>query len=873
MKPRHSAGSILSLTAWLTLALVLIGTIMFFLAQLLGGSRELSIAADAGALNVAKAAITNPTVTVYPTPDKGLKAEATDFFALCDQPSSGANSISLLSYNRLLAQTLLVTTNAQAIVANQPLATGAIDNAGKEVLAAQSVGNAFRNAFASQSIVSQFNTDFLNIADDNNLKMLGGQSTVQLSGQSISNLQTKCMKKGGSANVYFDPTIFSTVVPGADPFATYHIPLNGQMNALKPAKAMDGNYKSAFYEVPSNDYKDRPAPLYVAGYTPVPVLPGTAYATNLYFAVNEPQQNPHLVSIGDFDAAPEVVDPSVPPNAFKIDCQAADRTIKGPLTTTACSIVGCTNTTFPVPHNDGISGPKNALNGTDYVGSIPAGFIRIVELPDMNAIIIKEALNLPIVPNTLYDGLTYIFNSNPDTKNLADRHGGGAWIDQVPVPLPFRPGQPSRFFVTDRDGGEGAIKAWSDYNNSYLPSTSQYADAWNHDQRMDPNWATINGVHTGMSPYLYSKDPNRPQSPIHTGPRNHELATLDMVLFHPGIRSYKGGFELNSLSIDNARPWVVETLNDIMGNFGSDIATVVGPKNAPTILEYLKGLVEKELYEATDHKSFHFTFTITPQLLSKAVTGLKFFNHFHDDGSPVPHASPNWYHGGPTAAPTFPEFGNDSGRKPATPLQLLEEINATAHHRSKPVLSDRDYNDFIDLIAQRCKQMSPALTRDDVLAALNSNTIEVEHTPATLYLHLDLMSPTPRLVLTPTLLDNAGNSYDSGLAPDSWVPNNSSISYPTYEANYTAEQFTINTRRDDSEPTAIRADMNLEYQAYEQYHSSKPHGTPKGVPAGTLRFKDGAVFYASSGFGNLLGEVHFFQQPLEVVTSTWSAPN
>src|SRR5262249_6232260 len=161
---------------------------------------------------------------------------------------------------------------------------------------------------------------------------------------------------------------------GVDPFNFYAIPRNNSPQAVKPRQLPDGNYQSAFSEVPGG-YNA----LHLAGYTPIPVLQNTPYANNLFAVPNEPWLTPHLVSVGDFNAAASVFpDASVPQNAFRIDCHAFDKSTKGAINTTACAVIGCTPSAFPVPKNSGLSPIGNSLNYTDYVAAIPAGYIRIV---------------------------------------------------------------------------------------------------------------------------------------------------------------------------------------------------------------------------------------------------------------------------------------------------------------------------------------------------------------------------------------------------------------------------------------------------------------------------------------------------------------
>lgn len=858
MKPRQPAGSVLTLVSGVAFAIIVLGVAFFFMSRILGGAKELSNAADAGALNVARTAITNPLVNVYRPLDPGLPDAAQDFFALADQPDSKGPtcSISALTYNRAVAQALLIASNARV-----EGTAHALDNANKEVLAAKAVGAALQTAFGTSATTTALNSAFIGVK--NNLKLMGeGQQPVIVNPDGVTRVQSAFMKVGGSANVWFDPKELSVPVPGTDPFAFSGIPQNYSPQAVKPRLLPDGNYQSAFSEVPGG-YRA----LYVAGYKPIPVLQGTPYANTLFAATNEPQQSPHLVSVGDYNAAASFVpDVSVPQNAFKIDCHAFDKSTKGAINTTACAIIGATAYSFAVPSNSGLAPLGNTRNYTDYVAAIPAGYIRIVNLPDMYTTSSTQGLGLQPVDNALYDGLHYIFNTKNTGNHLASDGGGGAYVSKQ---LVYTTHPVSGFFVTNRDGGKSVLTKWEAYVNS------RGTDALGHNEALDPIRNTIS-PHQGITPLLYAQNPNQPPPGylIHTGTGRDQLATLQQVLYSPGIRS-NVGFPLNSATVDSAPQWVTAQLTAIMDNFGSDLEKAVGASNYPTVVEYLKALIEEKLYHATDQHSFHYSFTITQNFIHKGITGLKFFKHYSKSGQLIRHASPNWWHGAPSAAPTYPLFGNQSDNKPGTPMDLINEINATAHKTNKPHPSDANYTNFIQALTQRCQQMSPSITAADVERALDTAPMGLTNIPQTLYLHLDLRSPTPKLVLTSDLLDNNGNSYDTHQGPDGYDPSNPSLQYPSYTAEYSLNGNIIDVLKDGS-PTALQADMNLEDRPFQNVSAVNGRGK-KVNPSNVLTAVDGVVFYPSSGYNNLLGEVHFFQgpgnPPNPPITVTWSQPN
>ncbi|MBZ0189948.1 MAG: hypothetical protein K8F91_27130, partial [Candidatus Obscuribacterales bacterium] len=114
-----------------------------------------------------------------------------------------------------------------------------------------------------------------------------------------------------------------------------------------------------------------------------------------------PQTQPHLVDIGQFDAA--TTDPIagayLPPNAFRANSQALEGSSGNLGSTAACAIVGALDSDFPV--------------------SMPRGYVRIINGEDANA------QNTPIT-NPVINGTNDIFNTElwPPSKLMVSNVGG-----------------------------------------------------------------------------------------------------------------------------------------------------------------------------------------------------------------------------------------------------------------------------------------------------------------------------------------------------------------------------------------------------------------------------------------------------------------
>ena len=99
---RRKTGATLGLVAVCVLVIILLGVGFFFLSKIFGGEREVAGATDSGTLNVAKTALRSQQAS---TPIQS------DFVMLEDSKFPG--QATLFSYNRCVAQTLLVLLNAQ----------------------------------------------------------------------------------------------------------------------------------------------------------------------------------------------------------------------------------------------------------------------------------------------------------------------------------------------------------------------------------------------------------------------------------------------------------------------------------------------------------------------------------------------------------------------------------------------------------------------------------------------------------------------------------------------------------------------------------------------------------------------------------------
>ena len=168
MKNRRISGSVTTFSVAILFLVLMLGTFAFYFMRQLGGGRELEHACDAGVLNAARAALLTPSVKLSEIDATNLPA-VRDFFRLTVPPNSSptdfTNPISLLTYNRLIAQCMLVTNNAEA--EGSP---AAIAHAREVIHAAQAVGLALRNKMLAGGGNNPLNPSFLAVSQVNPLE-------------------------------------------------------------------------------------------------------------------------------------------------------------------------------------------------------------------------------------------------------------------------------------------------------------------------------------------------------------------------------------------------------------------------------------------------------------------------------------------------------------------------------------------------------------------------------------------------------------------------------------------------------------------------------------------------------------------------------
>jgi hypothetical protein len=413
MKLRRRRGATLGLVAVIVLFIAILGIGFFFLSKIMGGGREVANATDAGAMNVAKRALMEPTVNA-PANDEfdGLGVDTATGIP------NNSGQINLLAYNRAVGRALLVALNARAIgPASSKLAGDVIDKL-------ETLGRNLQTQLNGGGMLPGY---FDTMAKAQNVKMMGPTSDVKLS----MNIQPAWMiTQDGDGmqktNVYINKQVVDMMG-------------NPTVSNLYTATTVNSAQIKSKGSWPQGAFSSASGHNFIRAYDKNMTLSNYLDKAILGAAVG-PQDRAHLVHLGQFDNCATAIG-YAPPNSWKTQSQSQN-TNKGQGNfggAVACAVVGSLN--------------------AEYEACIPRGYVRILNY--------VSAANLPgAVPVSGQDvnGGTSIFNnefwngtggSGPtsyasDGKLFTDRNGAGllaqyqAYVATINSSLRNDPGPPQR---------------------------------------------------------------------------------------------------------------------------------------------------------------------------------------------------------------------------------------------------------------------------------------------------------------------------------------------------------------------------------------------------------------------------------------------
>lgn len=273
LKLSYRRHGMLSMVVLCVFIVILFGVAFFILAKIIGGQGEVRNATDAGILNVAKKAINKISVPIDPQQD----------IAQAIYPDKQVN---LLNYNKLVAQSLLVSLNAQK------LGPDSRNNAKLVAKEVKEIGKKLTEKINETNLLEKW---FVDLSHNNSTKMWGNGKV------NPDFVKPYYMRRKGSTNI----VIGDNFPEGAE----------------------------------SPPISDRPGAKYLAGYVPL--------SNGLMGVPVFPDSKPHLV---DYKDKIEIDDDSTPPNAFYVQSKALEGhsgTMGGALSAAIVGVVD-SQTDFPV---------------------------------------------------------------------------------------------------------------------------------------------------------------------------------------------------------------------------------------------------------------------------------------------------------------------------------------------------------------------------------------------------------------------------------------------------------------------------------------------------------------------------------------------
>lgn len=334
---KRRRGATLGLVAVVTIVLVVLGLGIFFLIKILGGQRELQNAVDSGVLNVAKQSLRTPTVNLFGASGPyDLSGQALDIarqnFSELRDPTTG--EVSLIVYNRLVGQAMLVAMNAASDnLPGKPSPDG-IANAKSLLNVLTNPDDGIGTLLSKKLMVdSAMDQSFTKLAGMQSMRMLNSGRSVDAA---AAEKNVAYMTRETATNLQV---------------ASASIPMEFSLG-LAPGFLGNATVK-------------KNSKTYLKGYSLLGI-PSITDGANLQLmgVALRPVEKPHLVSYSDFlnqaaSPLPSGVGSRVPPNAFK----TGGNTLEAKSGATAQS-VACAQT--------------SSINDQgEYTASIPCGYLVI----------------------------------------------------------------------------------------------------------------------------------------------------------------------------------------------------------------------------------------------------------------------------------------------------------------------------------------------------------------------------------------------------------------------------------------------------------------------------------------------------------------
>jgi hypothetical protein len=493
MRLRNAKGATLSLIASLTLVLLIIGSALFYLTKILGGSKQVANATDAGAISAAKQleSVTvdlNKIASKFKNGSVPLELSGLGVDSKTGAPDPNSYLYNIYAYNRAVGAALIVCANAQ-YEASQG-STTAVQTASQTVADLQVIGDgltaqmekAITASGAKGSRTAPW-TVAAATAAMNNTNLMGGKQagTTTLVSMGRAYLGANELTQSGKTNVYFNSNLLNSPIGKPLEDLTWggkRPPLTG---ILSP------------YPMPGYAATSLHSDAYQSGQPFVPGYSSFSFGGQKFYGVNvNPDQNPHLIGSERFNngAAKSATLPHTPFNSTQTVSQTTESNKTNLfVSAVASAVMGSLNNSYPVVLSHGF-----ILLSNDHSYKFNA----------------EAMIGTNLVPASLNEvpvnvGGTGIFNNELWEDTAA---GGGGEIDAfqsatAPGGVVFGVRYGSSMLSStkaDKDMGSlyDQIAHWwcyyftpTDLKSSYLDSVGN--DKYGHDSKYDPTGGLLNG--------------------------------------------------------------------------------------------------------------------------------------------------------------------------------------------------------------------------------------------------------------------------------------------------------------------------------------------------------------------------------------------
>lgn len=298
----RNRGSVICLVVAMSLLIGIIGICLCLFAKIMGGSRELRAANDAGSLNTAKYAPTiKAGISASHQGSAPPTAEYDNFHLLCSKTPEGADAVDLANYNMMAGQSLLVALNAQSL---------------------ENLAKAKGGAAPVAGIHRQWITECLQGQQDSIAKRL-----------SAGLLQPNVVRFADLAQANSVRMLDATHVTDQSAYGDVAFVDQGQASNLEVSDAIAE-------EIPAQMTTIVDGKRYLKGYFDYQAF---GYALPIAISI-PPNAQPHLVSPTKFEQERRlpngIANLGIPPNAFRSKSSVFEKVSQRQLSVASCSQVG-----------------------------------------------------------------------------------------------------------------------------------------------------------------------------------------------------------------------------------------------------------------------------------------------------------------------------------------------------------------------------------------------------------------------------------------------------------------------------------------------------------------------------------------------------